>query len=199
MATFDNYPKYQLTKHGKVINNILKTAESFFGMNYEFTDATINDGFPKLNGTIGGGKKIVDEENTSAVFESQLSVVENEGKLVITTDKTDPIGLALSNYATKGQIEDLFTGNSIPSEPTIVATPEVIGQLTGQTLNITVVDPTTTRYKHEVKTTCVNANSIVGADAQLITTTDNAYGITISLEAPEVVGETDLPATVYPY
>ena len=169
MSTFDNYPKYQLTKHGKVINNILKTAEAFFGMNYEFTDATINDGFPKLNGTIGGGKKLIDAENTTAIFESQIALAEDAGKLVLTTDNKEEIGLALSNYATEDHIKALFAG-ATSETPVVLTTPETTGELiNGQTLSIIVQDPATTRYKHEVTTIRVNLdNSSLGVQYNLL-------------------------------
>ena len=51
---FEKYPKYQLDKHGKVIKQILNTAESVFGM---------ADEKPVIKNTVGGGQFIVNEDN----------------------------------------------------------------------------------------------------------------------------------------
>lgn len=93
---FEKYPKYQLDKHGKVIKQILNTAESVFGM---------ADEKPVIKNTVGGGQYIVNEDNKPAVFTDDFRVEAQQGGIYITPiDKS----VAIANYATDEDIINMF-------------------------------------------------------------------------------------------
>lgn len=93
---FEKYPKYQLDKHGKVIKQILNTAESVFGMAEEK---------PVIKNTVGGGQHIVNEDNKPAVFTDDFLISEPQGVIYIS-----PINksVAIANYAKDEDIINMF-------------------------------------------------------------------------------------------
>ncbi|MBO5424059.1 MAG: hypothetical protein J6A25_00930 [Lachnospiraceae bacterium] len=96
MSDFEKYPKYQLDKHGKVIKQILNTAESVFGMAEEK---------PVIKNTVGGGQYIVNEDNKPAVFTDDFLISEPQGIIYIS-----PINksVAIANYAKDEDIINMF-------------------------------------------------------------------------------------------
>ena len=112
---FEKYPKYQLDKHGKVIKQILKTAEDVFGM---------ADSQPIIKKKVGGGQNIVNEDDKPAIFTDDLTPNESEGKIYISPLNKS---VAIANYATNEDIVNMFKtptdSDDSDSETTLVTAP----------------------------------------------------------------------------
>ena len=100
---FEKYPKYQLDKHGKVINQILTTAEQIFGM------AVPKNETPQIKAEVLGGQNIKNDNKQPAIFTDDFTVNTETGSSYASL-YIDPIKqyVAIANYATESDVCDIF-------------------------------------------------------------------------------------------
>lgn len=107
---FEKYPKYQLDKHGKVINQILTTAEKVFGM------AIPKDETPQIRSEVLGGEHIKNNNKQPAIFTDDFEVATTADSSYASL-YIEPIkqNVAIANYATETDISSIF--NKIEDSP----------------------------------------------------------------------------------
>lgn len=124
-SNFDSYPKYQLTKYGNDIQEILYNAAEFFGMQVD-TERNAN-AHPSLLKTIGGAEHLrkTDDANSAKIFfldqlDTEIDLLK-KGIIEIYPQNREAgqaIPLAVGNYVELTDIENLFSNAGVMDDDT---------------------------------------------------------------------------------
>lgn len=100
-SDFEKYPKYHLDKHGKIIQQILDTADTVFGM------APSSEEVVGFKQTVTGAQHLLNDAGSRAVFTDDFHIDLEKGQ--VSLGSAVDTKLALANYATDADIKAIFT------------------------------------------------------------------------------------------
>ena len=135
---FEKYPKYQLDKHGKVINQILTTAEKVFGM------AIPKDETPQIKSEVLGGEHIKNNNKQPAIFTDDFKVTQTESSHTALCIEPITQYVAIANYAIEADISSIF--NKIDDSPESGS--DILVNAETPTINFSTVDGKLTVVAH---------------------------------------------------